>query len=256
MGSSGYVWTSPLGTAGTWTYRPTGTNLDLRGITFADGLLVAVGGNYSSSSLILTSPDGITWTPRSSPTSQVLYSVIKAGAEFVVTGYDGVVITSPDAITWTLRPAPTTHELLGCGWNGQELLVCGEGGSILASSAGTTPGGYATWSAANIPAGQNAAFDADWNRDGILNGVAYVFGSTRFSPTGKGGVPAPPAIPADVNLFLERSTTLAAGSWTPVASWVNGAAPALASDVSIVSGEVRDTFTGPRASYRYRVVLR
>ena len=77
-----------------------------------------------------------------------------------------------------------------------------------------------------------------------------------FTSSARGVFPAPPAIPADVDLYLERSTTLAAAGWTPIVSWVNAAAPTFASDVSLISGEVRDTTTAPRALYRYRVVLR
>ena len=120
----------------------------------------------------------------------------------------------------------------------------------------TTAANYAAWAAANIPSGQNAAFNADWNRDGTPNGVQYVLGSTPFGITGRGKVPAPTTIPTDVNVFLDRSLTLAATSWSPAVSWVNGAAPAFASGVSIVGAEIRDTIAGPRAYYRYRVVQR
>ena len=115
---------------------------------------------------------------------------------------------------------------------------------------------FATWAAANIPAGQDATFNGDGNRDGILNGVAYVFGTTRLNPTGKGKVLAPLTIPADVDVYLDRSPTLAAATWTPVASWVNAAAPVFASGVTLVSGEIRDTIAVPKAFYRYRVVKR
>ncbi len=116
---------------------------------------------------------------------------------------------------------------------------------------------YVAWASFNIPAGQDATFDGDWNHDGILNGVEYVFGTTRFNPTGKAKVPAPPAIPADVDVFLDRSLNLTASpGWAPVASWVNSAAPVFASGVSLAGGEVVDTFAGPIAYYRYRVVLR
>ena len=116
---------------------------------------------------------------------------------------------------------------------------------------------YVAWASFNIPAGQDATFDGDWNHDGILNGVEYVFGTTRLSPTGKAKVPAPPSLPADVDVFLDRSLNLTVSpGWAPVASWVNSSAPVFASGVSLVGSEVVDTFAGPKAYYRYRVVLR
>ena len=56
--------------------------------------------------------------------------------------------------------------------------------------------------------------------------------------------------------ILDRSLTLTANDWTPVASWVGGTAPVFADGVTIVDNEVRDTITEPKAFYRYRVVLR
>ena len=69
-----------------------------------------------SSSLAATSPDGITWTLRTTPTGQYygFYSVIWASEInlFVATNmYGGLignqVMTSPDGITWTIRSTPT-----------------------------------------------------------------------------------------------------------------------------------------------------
>ncbi|MBC7980420.1 MAG: FG-GAP repeat protein, partial [Armatimonadetes bacterium] len=142
------------------------------------------------------------------------------------------------------------------GVNGNQAdSATNSGAAYIFTGLGPAATSFVSWAANNIPVGQNAAFDADWNRDGIPNGVAYLFGTTRFNTTGRGRFPAPPAIPADVDLHLERSTTLVSG-WSPVASWVNSAAPTFASGVSIVNGEVRDTFAGPSAYYRYRVELR
>ena len=114
------------------------------------------------------------------------------------------------------------------------------------------------WAAANIPAGRDASFSGDWNGDGIINGISYVFGNTFVSPTGKGKIPVPPFIPADVDIFLDKSPDLAAWNLARV-SWVNGAAPAFVNgNFSIVAGEVVDTFfsSSGKSFYRYRVVKR
>ncbi len=118
--------------------------------------------------------------------------------------------------------------------------------------------GYELWAAINIPAGQNAAFNGDANNDAILNGVAYVFGTTRLEMYSNKVIPAPPPIPPDVNVYLDRSPTLAAGDWTTVGSWVNWAAPVFANGVIFDAGDriIFDTFAGPKAYYRYRAVKR
>ena len=116
--------------------------------------------------------------------------------------------------------------------------------------------GFSMWASQNIPAGRDATFAGDWNGDGIPNGIAYVFGNTPVSPTGRGKIPVPPSIPADVDVYLDRSLDLV-GWLTGRVSWVNGGAPTFASIYfSIVGGEVVDTNTSYKAFYRYRVVQR
>lgn len=83
---------------------------------------------------------------------------------------------------------------------------------------------YEIWAAANIPAGRDATFTGDWNGDGIINGVAYVFGNTPVTTSGKGRITAPASIPADVDLYLDFTGNLA--TWERgIVRWVNGAPP-------------------------------
>lgn len=120
------------------------------------------------------------------------------------------------------------------------------------------PAGFDLWASQNIPSGRDRSFNGDWNGDGIRNGIAYVFGNTPVSPTGKGKIPVPPSIPADVNVYLDRSLTL--DSWTlDRVRWVNGAAPTFANaNWTIAAGEVVDSSnpSGGKSFYRYRVVRR
>lgn len=172
VGDAGAIYTSPTGAANTWTYRNIGTFMDLRCVTADSGGLVVVGGNFSTGPVIWTSPDGVIWTMRTAPTTKLLYSVIKAGALYVATGYDGVVLTSPDAITWTLRDTGTTHELYAAAWDGAQLLVSGEGGAILASTAGSTP---VTWKSIVKQPGPGQTFRLTWP---ALSGRVYDIEST------------------------------------------------------------------------------
>lgn len=60
-----------------------------------------------------------------------------------------------------------------------------------------------------------------------------------------------------MNIYLERNADLTATpGWAAIGSWVNGASPVFVSGVTLAGGEVRETFTGPRAYYRYRAVKR
>ena len=116
--------------------------------------------------------------------------------------------------------------------------------------------GYALWASQSIPPGRDATFSGDWNGDGILNGIAYVFGSTHLSVTRKGRIPVPPVTPTDVDIFLDKSTDLQ--DWNlGRARWLGGAAPTFANNsFSIAGGEVLDSNNPAKAFYRYRVVQR
>jgi hypothetical protein len=54
-----------------WTARTSGTGDWLGGVTYGNGLFVAVG-DFGT---ILTSPDGVSWTARTSGTGNDLYGV-------------------------------------------------------------------------------------------------------------------------------------------------------------------------------------
>ncbi len=111
---------------------------------------------------------------------------------------------------------------------------------------------YAAWSAGNIPPGEDASFEGDWNRDGVPNGVEYVFGDAAIDPS----LPVPPGVPADVEIHLDRSFALGPPTWTTIASWIDGAPVFLAEEILVEDGLVVDGSSEPRAFYRYRVLLR
>jgi uncharacterized repeat protein (TIGR01451 family) len=87
---------------------------------------------------LLTSPDGVTWTARTSGATQHLYGVGHNGSQFVVVGRSGQLFTSSDGITWTARTSGTTEHLYDVGYDGSQFVVAGWGGTILTSTNGTT----------------------------------------------------------------------------------------------------------------------
>lgn len=89
--------------------QDSGVAVELNSATFGgsgDGLFVVVG----AFGKILTSPDGVTWTTRSSPTPLALYGVTYANNQFIAVGGNdvaaaGVVLSgTPDGVTWTQEP--------------------------------------------------------------------------------------------------------------------------------------------------------
>ena len=92
-----------------WHWRnplPQGNNLN--GIVYGNHTFVTVG----DAGTILTSPDGVTWTSRSSGTTYNLYGIVYSSDTFFAVGYNGsIIITSPDGITWTSGTSgPSTPE--------------------------------------------------------------------------------------------------------------------------------------------------
>ena len=86
-----------------------------------DNGCVAVGAHGT----VLTSPDGITWTTRSTGSAHYLYDVAWTGSQLVAVGAGSSVFTSPDAITWKRRYVPVGQDLYAI----VKLEYCG--GSLL-----------------------------------------------------------------------------------------------------------------------------
>src|SRR5258708_2690995 len=65
-------------------------------------LPVAVG----DAGTIVTSPDGTTWTARTSGASSALNGITWSGTQFLAVGDAGTVVTSATGIAWAVRSAP------------------------------------------------------------------------------------------------------------------------------------------------------
>lgn len=145
-GNSGTVLTSSDGI--TWTKQ------DLSGISFggqpwilssvawSGTQFAAVGSTtgFSSSEVILTSSDGITWTAR--PYVAISHADLRAvawsGIRFVAVGGSGEILSSTDGITWTAQSSGTASGLDSVVWSGTQFVVGGDGGTVLTSPDGVT----------------------------------------------------------------------------------------------------------------------
>ena len=86
-----------------------------------DLLYVVVG----SSGTILTSSDGISWTSRTSGTSNGLYGVTYGNSTFVAVGQTGTILTSSDGTSWTSRTSGISTGLYGVTYANSTFVAWG-----------------------------------------------------------------------------------------------------------------------------------
>jgi hypothetical protein len=126
-------------------------------VAYGNEVFVAVAAGTSKAQ-VMTSPDGITWTPRTAGVpAGAWFSVTFGGGQFVAvaegdSGQGNLVMTSPDGINWTSRDAPDS------AWQtvtyGGERFVAvartitnGTGPMVMTSGDGVS------WSAQSAPPG-------------------------------------------------------------------------------------------------------
>jgi hypothetical protein len=150
----------------TWTART--SNLASQGIAWSPSLNLFAATNYNggstTTSAIQTSPDGITWTTRTTPSIQYLSYIIWAPevSLFVATSYQAgtsSVLTSPDGINWTQRTTPNIADGISAGladvtWNGSLFVCVNQGTTANTNWVITSPDGI-NWTQRTTPSGRN-----------------------------------------------------------------------------------------------------
>ena len=175
-GDGGAIVRSTDGT--NWTAIASGTNLSLQGVGYGmdfvnsgdtnqvpteNPLFVVVGAN----GLILTSSNGLSWTPRTSGTtvyvsdvmygngyyvavgntrilrssdgvdwsfatnSAYLYRAAYCSGVFKATGKNGAIWTSTDGLTWEAETSGTTNDIRGISYAEDQFVAVGHNGTIL-----------------------------------------------------------------------------------------------------------------------------
>ena len=89
----------------TWTSRTSAADASWHSVTYGNGLFVAVSSGVGGK--VMTSPDGINWTLRTSNDAANGWKGVTYGnGLFVAVTSGGNVATSPDGVNWTLRTPP------------------------------------------------------------------------------------------------------------------------------------------------------
>jgi hypothetical protein len=189
-------------------------------VTYGNGLFVAVAA--SGPNRIMTSPNGINWTPRVAPEQNPWYSVTYGNGLFVAVANSGTanrIMTSPDGITWTPRMAPEQNSWLSVTYgNGLFVAVASSGSNRIM----TSPNGV-NWTARTAP-GQNEWYSVTYG-NGLFVAVAY--GGTNRIMTSPDGINWTPRTAPEQNLWY--SVTYGNGLFVAVA--VSGTNKVMRSDI-------------------------
>jgi len=112
-----------------------------KSVAFADDTFVVVNSAAGAVNRVMTSNDGVTWTPRNAGIQVNEWTGVAYGAGVFVavagTGTDRVM-TSPDGVTWTPRSAASANYWTAVTYGGGQFVAVAFGGAVMTSPDGIT----------------------------------------------------------------------------------------------------------------------
>ncbi|NDD54201.1 hypothetical protein EBZ39_10060, partial [bacterium] len=150
----------------TWTTRVSAVDNQWVSVVWAPELSIfAAVSSTGSTNRIMTSPDGINWTSRTTPSNT--FTAITWSPElslFVVVAAAGTgnrVMTSPDGITWTTRSSAADNSWNAIVWSPELRLFVAVGYTGTGNRVMTSPDGI-TWTT-RASAADNDWYDVAWS---------------------------------------------------------------------------------------------
>jgi hypothetical protein len=180
--ATGLKWQTPSSGATTWTARYGTTETFYSGAYNGSNLYVIVGGAGS----LLTSPDGITWTSRTSGFGgSNIYWVAYGNGLFVAVGTNGIITTSTDGITWTARTSNmSTNQMNHVIYANSLWVAVGRGGGATNTGGITYSSDGITWTRkSQTPTIGTSYFAVSYNGTNWIVGASastnnYLYAST------------------------------------------------------------------------------
>ena len=130
----------------TWTAQSLGSGI-FGAIAYGAGVYAALA-TAAGQQLVRTSPDAVTWTNRTLPTTATWTGIAFGNGVFSAVASGTIAATSPDGITtWTQRSKPSTGVAMGSSAFGAGLFV--QVPSASSNAALSSPDGI-TWTARTL----------------------------------------------------------------------------------------------------------
>ena len=132
---------------GAWQVQTFAGDPDFRAIVHAHGQYVVVRERGS----IMTSPDGLNWTQRVSPTTENLLGVAWDGHQYLAGGDHGTILASPDGINWTQRRFKSQISIYSFSHSGSLYVAVGNDGLLTSTDSVTWKPAASRWAGAAVP---------------------------------------------------------------------------------------------------------
>jgi len=132
---------------GVWTNQTFIGDPDFRAIVYANNQYVVV----REAGLIMTSPDGLKWTSRVSPTRNNLLGLFWDGHQYLAGGDKGTILSSPDGINWTSRSSGSDINFYSFSYSGTRYVAVGNDGICISTDSVTWTFPATRWTTARVP---------------------------------------------------------------------------------------------------------
>ena len=209
--ADGKTWNTPTGTQSTnWTIPWTG-------ITYGNGLFIAVGTSCTTS-CIMTSPDGDSWTAQTNPSisglNGITYGVVSGTPTFVATTTSNSVLTSSDGVNWSAVTSPASTTIWSKVTFGNNLFVA-VGKNCTTTCVKVSPDGI-TWTLRTTPSislSSTIGWTAVTFGNSLFVAVANTTSGTNFVMTSLDGTTWSFASGASTARCTTKSSGVANAKW-------------------------------------------
>ena len=226
--------------------------LNWESVTFGNGTYVAVASS-GIGSRVMSSTDGINWTPRLSASDNDWKSVTYGSGLFVAVASSGTgnrVMTSPDGITWTSRTSAANNNWTSVTYGNELFVAVANSGTqrVMTSTDGIT------WTLRNSANDANGWNSVTYGLDMCGNGIYVAVASSGTNKV---------MVSSNGTSWTSHSASTEGNTWTAVTSGLDGSGNSLFVAVSssavdtncVMSSSDGVTWTGHTAtSGQYKAV--